>query len=426
MVDSARIIPRHLSIELGEALTYSRIVNIIGPREVGKTTLVREIFQQGTFISLDDPVILSALEFDPFGYLSDMTQKLHDKPLIIDEAQRTNVLPLAIKRIVDENNRPGQFVLTGSSNIFTTYNVADSLAGRVRTLHLWPLTITEIKKQTPSRILDWGFSANPDLSELPDPDQLDRREYIDILLAGGFPELRELNIKNRQMQYRDHIHTIVDRDVAHIFTIRKSDALRRLIEQLSVRTGNELNIAELCKSVAIRRNTMETYLDILLKLSIVTKLGAWTSGKANREVKNAKSNFVDTGIACALRHLDEDSFAIDANPTAIGGLLESFVYAELLRAAPHQNKVPRFYHWRDGRGREIDILAESASRLIGIEVKASSSVTSQDFKHLHWFASEGPGKKYGITLIIFYLGREKLRFGNHAFALPVSILWGTS
>lgn len=423
MTDSNTILPRHLTTELQEALGSARVVNIIGPRQAGKTTLVRDIFEGGRFITLDDAAILEALESDPAGQLGSLTQDIGDSPLIIEEAQRSKNMALSIKKIVDENRRMGQFVLTGSSNVFTTLEVADSLAGRMRSLKLWPLTVAETMRRPSTALLDWVVSHKPDLATLPKPEPHKRDDYIDLILRGGYPEIRALPTRPRQRRYRDCIDAVVDRDVADILRIRKTDALRRLIDQMAVRTAAEINIAEMCELIGVQRPTLEQYLDVLIRLSIVVRHGAWTSGEARREIKNAKLHFVDTGIATALRGLSHESFLPDRNPTALGGLLESFVFGELLRSAPHQAADFRFYHWRGDHGREIDILAESATRLVAFEVKASVTVASQDFKHLRWFAESGPGAKRQVTQIIFYLGEEKLSFGNRAFALPVSTLW---
>ena len=424
MPDEPVILPRHLSAELQDALTYSRVVNIVGARQVGKTTLVRDILQTGRFISLDDDMVLEAIEGDPWGQLQRLMDGLKDGPLIIDEAQRSRKLSLAIKRIVDLSNRKGQFLLTGSSNIFTTLHVADSLAGRMLTLTLWPMTAAETISRGPSTILDWAVSKSRDLSDIPEPEPAARKDYIDRILKGGFPEIRDLDHGGRQKIYRQYVDTMVDRDVADIVRIRKGDALRRLIDQLAVRTGSELNVAKLCAVVGVQRNTVDQYLDVLMRLGLFIKLGAWASGEAGREIKNAKHHFADTGIASALRNLTPRSFDIDADPTALGGLLESFVFSELFRSAPYQKNGFRFYHWRDQRGREIDILAESANNMAAIEVKASSSVSRQDFRHLEWFASKGPGKTRTVTSIIFYFGEQKLTFGERLCALPVSCLWG--
>ena len=425
MIEQEDILPRHLSEKLDKALGSARIVNIVGPRQAGKTTLVRDLYKNGKFITLDDESVLTAIENDPSGQLESLTTGFDAEPLIIDEVQRSKGLVLAIKKTVDGNRRKGQFILTGSSNIFTSIRVADSLAGRMRVLKLWPLTVSEIRKRNPSTILTWALSPAPKLAVLPTPEKTDRQAYIDIILRGGFPEIFPLEAEERQEYYRDYVDAIVDRDVADVLPVRKTDALRRLINQLAVRTATELNLSEICELVGVQRNTLDRYLEVLSRLSVVAKLGAWASGESRREIKNAKSHFVDTGVACALRRLTSESFRADANPAALGGLMESFVYSELMRSAPYQDENFRFYHWRDSRGREIDILAESATQLIGIEVKASTTVSAQDFKHLRWFAEKGPGTTKKVTGLVFYLGQEKLSFGNGIFALPVSTLWST-
>lgn len=423
-VDNAHILPRHLSAALEDALSYSRVVNVVGARQVGKTTLVRDILQAGRFISLDDDAVHEAMEADPWGQLQRLTEQTKGSPLIIDEAQRSKRLPLAIKRVVDLSNRPGQFVLTGSSNVFTTQLVADSLAGRMVTLTLWPLTMAETLHRSPSQFLDWSVSPTLDVADLPEPEPATREDYIDDILRGGFPEVRSLEERRRQLTYRQYVNSIVERDVADILRIRKSDALGRLINLLAIRTGTELNIEELGKLVRVQRLTLEQYLDLLTRLSLVIKLGAWSSGEASREIRNAKHHFADTGIAAALRGLALPSFDADANPSALGGLLESFVFSELLRSSPYQSNSFRFYHWRDRRGREIDILAESGTALCAVEVKASTSVSHQDFKHLRWFATEGPGRSRQVSSFVLYLGEHKLSFADRMFALPVSCLWG--
>lgn len=424
MTESRNILSRHLTAELQDALTHARVVNVVGARQAGKTTLVRDILGAGRFITLDDDTVLDAIEDDPWGQLQRLAVDAAPAPLILDEAQRARKLPLAIKRIVDRNDRPGQFVLTGSSNMFRTQHVADSLAGRMLTLTLWPMTVAETRSRGPSKILDWALSPSQAWENLPCAEPLTRTDYIDLILRGGFPNIRRLELKPRQKTYSDYVTSIVERDVADVAPVRKPDALRRLIDQLAVRTSMELNIAELCDVVGLQRDTVLQYLDVLMRLFVIRKLGAWASGESRREIKNAKYHFADTGIAAALRNLAPRSFDLDANPTALGGLLESFVFAELLRSAPYQSSGIRFYHWRNQRGREIDILAESGNDLVAVEVKASTSVRSGDFRHLDWFSNEGPGKTRTVTSIVFYLGSECLTFGERRYVLPVSCLWG--
>ena len=423
MTDNNTLLARHLIPELKSALSSARIVNLIGPRQAGKTTLVQDLFHDGKFITLDDAPTLAAIDADPIGQLQNLTKDLHNTPLIIDEAQRSRDLSLAIKQIVDRNRRKGQFILTGSSNVFTTAQVADSLAGRMRTLKLWPLTAAECHERPLPRIIDWSLQKKPNIAQLTSP-KATREDYIDLLVRGGFPETREIILRERQRQYRDYIDSVVDRDVADILRIRKTDVLRRLIDQMASRTAQELNIAELCKILKVRRETVEQYLDVLLRLSMITKLGAWTSGESKREIKNAKYHFVDSGIVCALRRFGNRAFDLEANPAALGSVLESYVFNEILRAAPLQEIDTRLYHWRSTDKREIDIIIDAGAKLTAIEIKASATLSLDDFKHIKWFSKEGPGRTRSVTGIVFYLGNERLTFGDNNFALPVSTLWG--
>ena len=423
MADPEINIPRHMTVELEEALAYSRVVNLIGPRQVGKTTLVRDLFDKGEFLTLDDTAVLDAINADAAGLLNSRMATIGKQPLIIDEAQRSKSLALAIKRIVDKDRRKGQFLLTGSSNIFAAADVADSLAGRVLTLKLWPMTISEIKQRPPAKWLDWAVQRTPSLDTLPNPETTERAEYISAVLAGGYPEIRDLPIKPRQRQYRAYVDTVVERDVADVLPIRKTDALRRLIDQMAARTSGEINISSLSTALQVQRKTIEQYLDVLAKLSMVIKLGHWTSGEGKREIKNSKYHFVDTGIACALRRFTADTFDLGANPTALGSIMESFIFNEIQRSLPFQKKDYKLYHWRNRDKREIDILADADTHLVGIEVKTAATVDNNDFRHLKWFAKEGPGKSRTTTSIVFYLGEHKLSFGDRCFALPVSTMW---
>lgn len=424
MSDTDDYLPRHLIPELEEALASARVVNLIGPRQVGKTTLVRDLFDHGKFVTLDDAAVLSALESDPEGQIAALMAEAAGGPLIIDEAQRSRQLALVIKRVVDADRRKGQFVLTGSSNVFTTAEVADSLAGRMRTLKLWPLSQAEIRTAPVNRLMDWALQAAPALTQIADPQVLSRAEYIDLILAGGFPEIRTLPLRARQRQYRDYIDAVVDRDVADIMPVRKPEALRILIDQMAARTAQEINVSDLAKLTRLQRVTVDQYLEILTRLSLVTRLGAWTAGEGKRDIKQPKYHFVDTGIVSALRRFTETTFQIGNAPEALGGLLETYVVGQLQRALPLQDEDYRLYHWRSADRREVDVIVDGGSRLALIEVKASATVTAADLKHLRWFATEGPGRSRNCTGVIFYLGREKLTFGDRTFALPVSCLWG--
>jgi uncharacterized protein len=413
---------RHLVPELEAALAHARIVNLIGPRQAGKTTVVRDLLGRGRYITLDDETTLAAMDADPVGQLIGLRAALGDAPLIIDEAQRAKSMALAIKQIVDADQRKGQFILTGSSNVFRTAAVADSLAGRMRTLTLWPLSAAEAHEAKPCRLIDWAMQPDPMLADV-SVAPISRAQMIEALLCGGFPEIRQMPLRERQRQYRDVIDAMVERDVADIIQIRKPDALRRTIEQMAARSSQELNLVDLSGTLGIRRETTEQYLDILIKLSMLTRLPAWAPGESNRDIKNAKVHFADSGVLCALRRFGPDAFDIGGDPVALGPVLESYVANEVLRSVPLQQADVRLHHWRSKAGREIDILVEGTGQLLGIEVKASATVTAEDFRHLRWFAAEGPGRTRRFTGVVFYLGAQPATFGDRMFALPVSALW---
>ncbi len=265
-------------------------------------------------------------------------------------------------------------------------DVADSLAGRMRTLKLWPLSAAEIKTAPVNRLMDWATQKTPSLAQIADPEPVGRRGYIDLILSGGFPETRALPQRSRQRQCRDYVDAVVDRDVADIMPIRNPDALRIMIDQVAARTAQETSTSELERLTKLQRVTAEQHLDVLIRLSMVTRLGAWTSGEPKREVKQPKFHFVDTMIACALRRITDAIFAIGNSSQTLGGLLESFVVGELQRALPMQDADYRLYHWRNADQREIDILVDGGSHLVNIEIKASASVSGADFKHLKWLA----------------------------------------
>ncbi len=419
-------IPRHMTSRVERALGTSRVVNVVGPRQSGKTTLVKDLLKTARYLTLDDEGIRAALEADAYGQLQLLSEQARGtgRPVVLDEVQRTPEITFALKRIVDSDQRPGQYVLTGSSNIFSTAKAYDSLAGRVMTLTLRPLSAAEIAHQGPCRLLDVVAEHPRDCrSALPEPQAITRAEAIDLIVRGGYPEIRTLDDHDRMDRYASYLDSIVERDVAPIAEVRKPDTLRRLIDQLATRTAEELNVAALCKALGARKETLNDYIDVLSRLGIVHRLGAWTSSSARREIKAAKLHFLDTGCACAIRGEDSTSFDLSADVAALGHLLETFVFVELEKSLPHLAKHWRLYHWRQ-RLREIDLVAEAPGKLLALfEVKAAATVVAQDFRHIDWFMTEGPGHSYRCSGFVIYLGDQLLSFGPGRIALPLSMLW---
>ncbi len=423
------LIPRHLSEMVANTLLTTRVINIVGPRQTGKTTLVRDMVKAARFLDLDDENLLASLTFDTYGQLSVLSAESTESglPIVIDEVQRLPQITLAVKRIVDQERRPGQFVLTGSSDIFTTPKALDSLAGRVSTLPLGPLRAAEIGGAGPCRLLDY-YPHDPALAKnrLPLPAPYRRSDAIDLLVRGGFPEIRPLKDRDRMSRYESYVGSIVERDIAPVAEVRRPDTLRRLINQLAQRTGEELNVSSLCDALGARKETLTNYIDVLSRLGIIRRLGAWTASGARKEIRSPKLHFMDSGCATALRGEDASSFEYSADPGALGHVLESFVFCELEKSLPFLDRHWEMYHWRRAP-REIDIVAQAPGRILALfEIKASTSVAAADFRHLDWFLKEGPGKSFRGTGFVVYLGDQVLSFGPNLLAVPLSMLWSYS
>ena len=419
------IIPRHLSKILERTISNSRIVNVVGPRQDGKSTLVRDLMRSAAYVTLDDDTSLRALEADPYNQLKALSRQAPaGLPVVIDEIQRLPSLTLALKRIVDEDNRKAHFVLTGSSDIFTSGASLDSLAGRVSTLTLRPFSTAEIFGSEPCLLLDAVAMAPQDpMALLPSPRSYERDEVIELIVRGGFPEMRALADRDRGDRYTSYVDSIIERDMSAIYAVRKPDAVRRLISQAAARTGQEFNPSTIAGQLGIKFETITNYVDALTRLGIVLRLGAWTSSKAKREIKSPKLHLMDTGFATALRGEDAGSFGALADPGALGALFETFVFTEIEKTLPFLSKRWSLWHWRDNY-REIDIGAEAPGRLLAVfEIKASSTVSPGDFKHINWFMTEGPGTGYRGTGFVVYLGDRVLSFGSGRIALPASIFW---
>lgn len=424
----AGLIARHLAGPVKEALRSSRIVNVVGPRQAGKSTLVRYQLPIAEYVTLDDDGMREALRSDPYNQLRNLADRHQASglPIVLDEVQRVPQITLALKRIVDDDNRKGQFVLTGSADVFGLNEAGDSLAGRVQTLVLRPLSAAEIHGDEPCKLLDLVESQGEKiLSALPSPHRYTRAGAVDLMLRGGFPEIRTLEQRERTARYHSYVDSVIVRDVPIVAAVRKPDLLRRLVDQLAARTGQELNIAKLCATVGAREETVRGWVDTLERICMVQRVPSWASSAARRAVHWPKLHFLDMGCATALRHETEGSFEAGANPTATGAILESYVHQELEKTLPLLRSSWRLSHWRSDQA-EIDLIAEGPGRALALfEIKATSSVTQADFKSIDWFLRDGPGQAYAEKAVGFvvYLGDAVLSMSPRRVCLPLSMFW---
>ena len=406
------IYPRLIQPRLAEAMTDTPVVLLAGPRQAGKTTLVRQLATLGArYFTLDDENTLLSAREDPVGMIRSLDRA------VIDEIQRAPQLLLAIKKSVDQDRRPGRFLITGSANLMTLPTVADSLAGRMETLTLLPLSQSELESQT-TNWLDSVFSGQiPTFQKKStDPDLVDR------VLRGGYPEaISRKTLKRRTTWARQYIDAIIQRDVREISGIEKLDQLPRLLRALAQTAGQLCNYSQLGGQVRLDGKTVSKYLSLLEQMYLLKRVDVWAHNRLNRVIKTPKLQFIDSGLLASVIDLSPEEVYRDR--TRFGHVLETFVFGELLKHKTTADGHYQLMYYRDPDKVEVDIVIENAvGQLVGIEVKAKASINTGDLKGLRKLSSlAGNHFKMGVLL---YDGDETLPLGDGMWAAPISTLWG--
>ena len=408
--------PRHISSRLLEALSDSPVVLLHGARQTGKSTLVQQIASQShqaRYLTFDDTAVLAAATGDGPGFLAGF-----DGPVVLDEIQRAPELFLAIKADVDRNRTPGRYLLTGSANVLMLPKLSESLAGRMEILPLWPLSQGEIADHCEG-FIDRLFSGKPIQASCPDTD--DEPALTDRMLAGGYPEAyRRKRPRRRRAWFNSYVSTILQRDVRDLANIESLSALPRLLSLLASRVGALLNHAEVSRSLGIAQTTLKRYMALLEATFLVCLLPAWSGNLGKRLVKSPKLYLNDTALAAALigqTHADGLR-----QLQLLGPMAENFVVTELRKQATWSHTEPSLYHFRTTAGREVDIVMESPSgELVGVEVKTSATVNSNDFKGLRVLA-QAAGKRFRQGVVL-YQGRDVVPFSKTLHAVPMANLW---
>lgn len=403
---------RHLQPLLQEALGDTPAVLINGPRQSGKTTLARQCAEGMPYISLDDTTRLSAAHADPQGFIRQIDRA------IIDEIQRAPELLLALKLSIDMDRRPGRFLLTGSANIMSLPTIADSLAGRIEVHALLPLSNAEIAGREPDfleRALsqDWPAQAREESPGVGDA-------LVEHVLAGGYPEMRSrTTARRRQAWAQAYLTTLVERDIRDVARIDEATRIPHLMAILATLSGQLLNLRQIGGQLGLNAHTAEKYIGILEKLFLVRRLPAWGRNELGRLVKTPKIHFLDAGLHSALVRASTDLLCNDRS--RFGPILESWVFGELLKISNLSPGQWFLSHYRDKDQVEVDFVLESPLRsIIGIEVKASATVTTSDFKGLRRLREHC--KETFSSGIILYDGLSALPFGDGLWAVPLGWL----
>ncbi len=406
--------PRWIDSRIAEALHDTPVVLLVGPRQAGKTTLVRQVAQQHQlhYLTLDDELTLLSAREDPVGLIRSLDRA------VIDEIQRAPQLLLVIKKSVDENRRPGRFLLTGSSNLMSLPTVADSLAGRMETLLLLPLSQSEIESSK-SNWIDNAFAGRILQTKQPALGS----DLIERVLRGGYPEaISRASARRRIVWARQYLDAIIQRDVRDVANIEKIDQLPRFLRALAQTAGQMCNHTQLGGQVGLDGKTTSRYIGILEQMYLLKRVDVWSRNRLNRVIKTPKLQFVDSGLLAAL--LDVTDQQVQQDRTRFGSLLETFVFAELLKHTTIADDDYRLMYYRDKDKLEVDFVIENtAGELVGVEVKAAATVKGSDLRGLKKLASlAGNQFKMGVLL---YDGGEAMPLGDGLWAAPLSSLWGT-
>jgi hypothetical protein len=395
-----------------------RVVIVNGPRQGGKTTLLR-LFQQthgGSLRSLDNDQTLAAALADPGEFA-----RYGTRPIIIDEVQRgADPLVLAVKYLVDQDNSPGQFILSGSTRFLTIPTLSESLAGRAAFVELWPLAAAERAGITAD--VARTLTDTPRDMLTADVSSWSRADYLDLIVGGGFPEaIRLPEGPIRQAWFEGYLQTVIQRDVRQFADIRHGAVVPRLLTLLAARAGGQLIANDLARTVELSQPTVRDYLSYLDMVFLTTQVPGWATSLTTKAAKTPKTYLTDTGMAAHLMNADADSLR-EPGHAALGPLVETLVITELIKLFAHQDRGVTIQYFRDRDGREVDFILESRDgRITAIEVKASATASAKDFRHLTWLRDKlGDRLAAGIVL---NLGTESLSFGDRLMAIPVSALW---
>jgi predicted AAA+ superfamily ATPase len=407
------MLSRHAAARLRTALADRPVVLLHGARQTGKTTLVRAVAEEAgaRYVTLDDLTMLAAARDDAAGFVAGFAQ-----PLVLDEVQRAPELLVAIKAAVDRKRIPGCFLLTGSSNVLLVPRVAESLAGRMEIVNLWPFSQGEIERAVEG-FIDAAFGdAPPELSRASSSVRL-----TECILHGGYPEAFPIESAVRRRAWFDaYVTTILQRDVRDLARIEGLTELPRLLALLAARPMAQLNYADLSRGTGLPQSTLKRYFALLETVFLVRLLPPWHANIGKRLVKTPKVLLTDTGLAAHLMGIDEARVAHERS--LLGGLLESFVAMELVKQASWSADPPALYHFRTHEGDEVDLVLERrGGALVGIEVKSAARVTAADFKGLRTLAAIA-GRRFRRGIVL-YTGAEIVPFGAGLFALPVEALW---
>jgi hypothetical protein len=398
------VIRRRAEGQIKDALEDTPAVLVHGPRQAGKSTLVREIGLP--VVTLDDATPLDLARRRPEEFLH-----AYPAPVAIDEVQRAPELFRALKAAIDRNRQPGSYLLTGSANVLALPRLADSLAGRMEVVDLPPLSAVEIA-ESDSNLVEALFEDDFRPFFTGDPAALPAR-----LVAGGFPEPIGRRPARRGPWFEAYLRTMLERDVRDLANVEGLALLPRLLSRIASRAGATQNLTGLSRETGIPATTLTRYVELLRAVFLVFPVPAWSSdGEGVRLARTPKLHLVDSGLQAHLLRLDERALA---ESEALDPVLRTFVAGELRKLLPPGISLA---HLRSARNHEVEfVLDGGAQGVVGVDVRPYRTVTTEDARGLR-FLAELAGDRFRMGAIL-HPGDRTVPLGDRLWALPIDALW---
>ena len=378
------MIRRHLEKKLRSVAKQYPVVSVTGPRQSGKATLVKAVFNKHAYASLEDPSSRAFAMVVTRGFLAQFAGSV-----ILDEVQRAPELFSYVQGIVDQTDRPGHFILTGSGNFLLMEKITQSLAGRCAVLHLLPFTKSELGGQ---KMMDLSKLGTVSRASKP----VSMGNLFDVIFKGFYPRIHDKKLA-AQDWLANYYQTYLERDVRQVLNVGDTEAFARFVRLCAGRCGQLLNMSSLAADCGISVPTAKRWLSMLEASFLIVLLRPHFRNFNKRLVKSPKLYFLDTGLLCyLLRIRSSDELRIHS---ARGGVFESWVLSELLKNYYNGGTEPDVYFWRDSTGHEVDFLVEQGQELIPIEIKSGETVVSDSTKGLDFWRSLPGQDKCRVVLV---------------------------
>jgi len=391
------MIPRSIESAVKRAMKSFPAMLLTGPRQSGKTTLLKERFSRThKFISLENPDLRDRLRQDPIGFI-----KENPPPVILDEIQYAPEFLHYVKSAIDENRAPGQWLLSGSQSFALMHGVSQSLSGRVAVLSLLPMSLGESQGLgTRSSGIDDILSGLTHEKQKRTPKSGPQSATVplhDWLLRGAYPEIRTNPKVDRQLWCSSYIQTYLERDVRQVVNVGDLGVFNRFLRLCAGRTGQVLNMSELARDTGVSVPTIKKWLSVLEASYQIFLLPPHFRNFGKRLIKSPKLYFVDTGIATFLLGLHASEPTLQG--PQFGPLFETMVVSEWLKAFHHRGERPELYYWRSKQGLEVDLVVDRNGRLHPIEIKATATLLPGHMDSIEKFRElAGPSASEGVVV----------------------------